>query len=139
MRLTQVKGFPTIAWVSGPTGDVTVYEGDRSLPDLTTFVTLKVHSHPYSTTHAPKVAGDNICMEHAILARIQCGNLLGGALRATYSRGVSESSMPTTVYMFPRFCNRVLSSTEEPVSTFSIISQQRQVCTDRVLGRICYT
>ncbi|CAL8464780.1 g4315 [Coccomyxa elongata] len=38
----EVKGFPTIAWVSGPTGDVTVYEGDRSLPDLTTFVTLKM-------------------------------------------------------------------------------------------------
>jgi hypothetical protein len=38
----QVKGFPTIAFVSGPDGEITLYEGDRSLPDLTTFVTMKI-------------------------------------------------------------------------------------------------
>lgn len=40
--MQQVKGFPTVAWVSGTTGEVLVYEGDRSLPDLTTFVTMKL-------------------------------------------------------------------------------------------------
>ncbi|EIE22882.1 protein disulfide isomerase [Coccomyxa subellipsoidea C-169] len=38
----EVKGFPTIAFVAGPTGEITVYEGDRSLPDLSTFVTMKL-------------------------------------------------------------------------------------------------
>ncbi len=38
----QVKGFPTIAFVAGPTGEITIYEGDRSLPDLSTFVTMKL-------------------------------------------------------------------------------------------------
>ena len=37
----QVSGFPTIAWVDGKGGDVSVYSGDRSLEDLTTFVKLK--------------------------------------------------------------------------------------------------
>ena len=37
----QVSGFPTIAWVDGKGGDITVYSGDRSLEDLKTFVKLK--------------------------------------------------------------------------------------------------
>lgn len=37
-----MQGFPTIAFVAGKSGTVTVYEGDRSLPDMTTFVTLKM-------------------------------------------------------------------------------------------------
>lgn len=37
----QVSGFPTIAWVDGKGGGITVYSGDRSLEDLKTFVTLK--------------------------------------------------------------------------------------------------
>lgn len=36
-----MSGFPTIAWVDGKGGDITVYSGDRSLDDLTTFVKLK--------------------------------------------------------------------------------------------------
>ncbi len=36
-----MSGFPTIAWVEGKGGDVSVYSGDRSLDDLTTFVNLK--------------------------------------------------------------------------------------------------
>lgn len=36
--LLQVQGFPTLAWVEGKTGAVTVYSGDRSLADLTSFV-----------------------------------------------------------------------------------------------------
>jgi len=41
-HVQQVKGFPTIVWVSGTTGEVLAYDGDRSLPDLTTFVTMKL-------------------------------------------------------------------------------------------------
>jgi len=37
----SVSGFPTIAWVEGKGGDVSLYSGDRSLDDLTTFVKLK--------------------------------------------------------------------------------------------------
>ena len=36
-----MSGFPTIAWVDGKGGDVSVYSGDRSLEDLKTFVKLK--------------------------------------------------------------------------------------------------
>ena len=36
--VAQVQGFPTLAWVSGKDGSVTVYQGDRSLEDLTAFV-----------------------------------------------------------------------------------------------------
>lgn len=36
-----MSGFPTIAWVEGKGGDVSLYSGDRSLDDLTTFVKLK--------------------------------------------------------------------------------------------------
>ena len=34
----QVKGFPTITFVSGRSGDVTVYSGDRTEEDLISFV-----------------------------------------------------------------------------------------------------
>jgi hypothetical protein len=47
-----VSGFPTVAFVSGKTGEVTVYQGDRSLPDLITFVKLKVK---YSSAGAEAV------------------------------------------------------------------------------------
>jgi hypothetical protein len=38
MQLSQVQGFPTLVWVDGKSGGTTVYEGDRSLEDLTRFV-----------------------------------------------------------------------------------------------------
>ena len=39
--LQQVQGFPTLAWVSGKDGSVTIYQGDRSLEDLTAFVNVR--------------------------------------------------------------------------------------------------
>ena len=33
-----MQGFPTLAWVEGKSGAVSVYSGDRSLADLTSFV-----------------------------------------------------------------------------------------------------